>query len=205
MTRPRTGRAGTRLIGTALVGAALLGVLAMASCAGPTTSSAAAPAAPAGAAGAMPPRPRELPLNGIDACSVITSPLRTQLGVSSRMDRNRPADNLISSDCEWTNFPAQPQLALSVRLVLNRGIEPYLSQPGAQVITVSGFGAVELPALPANPAQGCIVRLDVASGQSAWVSFTSSGPIPGRTYDEMCARARTAAASVLAQLLARVR
>jgi len=197
MIRRRSG-----LVGAALVGAALLGVLAVAGCAGPTTSSAAAPA---GASDSLPPRPRELPLNGIDACSVITSPLRSQLGVTSRMNRNRPADNLNSSDCTWTNFPAQPQLALSVRLVLNQGIQPYLSQPGAQLITVSGFGAVQLPARPASPEQGCIVRLDVASGQSAWVSFTSDGPIPGRTYDEMCARARSASASVLAQLLARIR
>jgi len=197
MIRRRSG-----LVGAALVGAALLGVLAVAGCAGPTTSSAAAPA---GASDSLPPRPRELPLNGIDACSVITSPLRSQLGVTSRMNRNRPADNLNSSDCTWTNFPAQPQLALSVRMVLNQGIQPYLSQPGAQLITVSGFGAVQLPARPASPEQGCIVRLDVASGQSAWVSFTSDGPIPGRTYDEMCARARSASASVLAQLLARIR
>jgi hypothetical protein len=202
MSAPWMIRRRSAPVGAALVGVALLGVLAMAGCAEPTTTSAAAPAP---AAASLPPRPRELPLNGIDACSVITSPLRSQLGVSSRMDRNRPADNLNSSDCEWTNFPAEPQLALSVRLVLNQGIEPYLSQPGAQVITVSGFGAVQLPALPANPEQGCTVRLDVASGQSAWVSYTSDSPIPGRTYDEMCARARAAAASVLAQLLARVR
>ena len=202
MTAPWMIRRRSGLVGAALVGAALLGVLAVAGCAGPTTSSAAAPA---GASDSLPPRPRELPLNGIDACSVITSPLRSQLGVTSRMNRNRPADNLNSSDCTWTNFPAQPQLALSVRMVLNQGIQPYLSQPGAQLITVSGFGAVQLPARPASPEQGCIVRLDVASGQSAWVSFTSDGPIPGRTYDEMCARARSASASVLAQLLARIR
>jgi hypothetical protein len=195
--RHRTGR-----IGAALVGAALLSVLALAGCAEPTTTSAAALT---GAAGSLPARPRELPLNGIDACSVISSPLRSQLGVASRMDRNRPADNLNSSDCEWTNFPAQPQLALSVRLVLNQGIEPYLNEPGAQVITVSGYGGVELPARPANPGLGCIVRLDVAAGQTVWVSYTSDRPIPGRTYDEMCARARLASASVLAQLLARVR
>jgi len=202
MPAPWMIRRRSRLIGAALAGAALLGVLAMAGCAEPTTTSAAAPA---GASGSLPSRPRELPLNGIDACSVITSPLRIQLGVTSRMDRNRPADNLDSSDCTWTNFPGEPQLALSVRLVLNQGIQPYLIEPGAQVITVSGFGAVQLPARPANPEQGCIVRLDVASGQSAWVSYTSDGSIPGRTYDEMCARARSASASVLAQLLARVR
>jgi len=88
-------------------------------------------------------------------------------------------------------------------MVLNQGIQPYLSQPGAQLITVSGFGAVQLPARPASPEQGCIVRLDVASGQSAWVSFTSDGPIRAHLRRDV-REGRSASASVLAQLLARI-
>jgi len=196
------------LVGTGLAATALAALLGLAGCgsAPSATAPAGAVAADAPSSGAaLPQRPRSVPVDGIDACAVITSPLRLEFGVSSRMDRNPAGDGLASSDCEWTNFPAEPGLALFVRLVRNQGVDAYLGQPGAQLTTVSGFGAVELPGQLANPDEGCVVRVDVASGQSLWVGYTSDGPIPGRTHSEMCARARTASASVLAQLLARVR
>jgi hypothetical protein len=153
----------------------------------------------------LPPRPRELRLDGIDACSLITSGLRSQLTVYSRMNRDPAGDGLRSSDCEWTNFPAHPQLALSVRLVLDRGIESYLDDPQARVTEVSGYSAVDLPGLYPTRDDGCVVRVDVAAGQTLWSGYGSDGRVPGKTYDDMCDTARVAAQSELGQLRSRVR
>jgi len=76
MTAPWMIRRRSGLVGAALVGAALLGVLAVLVAPGRPPRP---PRRPPGFR-FVAARPRELPLNGIDACSVITSPLRSQLG-----------------------------------------------------------------------------------------------------------------------------
>jgi hypothetical protein len=159
----------------------------------------------AGPARPLPARPRELRLDGIDACSVITTGLRTQLHVTSRMNRAPAGDGLRGSDCEWTNFPARPGFALFVRLALDRGIEGYSEQPGGRVTEVSGYAAVDLPGPYAARDDGCGVRVDVAAGQTLWTGYGSDDRVPGQTYDEMCDRVHVAAQSELAQLRARSR
>jgi len=187
-------------------GVALAVLLAAAGCTGPAPAPVIAPShTPPASAKALPDRPRAVPLGGADACSMITPTLRGQLGVTARMDRHPAGDTLDSSDCQWTNFPADPGLALFVRLVRNQGIEPYLNLPAALLTSVSGFGAVDLPGQFAGPDEGCVVRVDVAPGQAVWAGYLSDGPVQGQTGEQMCAKAHTAAASVLAQLLARAR
>jgi len=195
------------------VGVALAVLLAVTGCAGaepPARSDQPSARAPASAPSTvpstlLPARPREVALAGADACSVITPALRGQLGVTARMDRRPAGDHLDSSDCQWTNFPADPGFALFVRLVRNQGVEPYLNLPAARLTSVSGFGAVDLPGQFADPDEGCVVRVDVAPGQAVWAGYSSDGPVPGQTGERMCASAHAAAASVLDQLSARAR
>ena len=162
------------------VGVALAVLLAVTGCAGAEPPARSDPPPASASSTVLPARPREVALAGADACSVITPALRGQLGVTARMDRRPAGDRLDSSDCQWTNFPADPGFALFVRLVRNQGIEPYLNLPAARLTSV-------------------------AARQAVWAGYSSDGPVPGQTGEQMCARAHAAAASVLDQLSARAR
>jgi hypothetical protein len=173
---------------------------------GSTAQPAASPTSAAAPARSLPPRPRDVRLNGVDPCTLITPALRGELyDLNDHFSHAKAIDPLPSSDCTITNVPEDQTFALTLRLVTVQGVDAYLTAPKIQVTSVDGFGALDQPGL--NDPSGnksCLVIVDVAQGQSLWVGFDSEEdtPPPGG-YQAMCGKAHTAADSVMQQLLAR--
>lgn len=193
----------------ALVGALLTGAL------GGCSTSADEPAAgpppgppepewsPTGVADtSLPRRPRDLRLDGIDPCTLMPAKLRAQLRVNTDMNRAPVQDGLRGPICEWLNAPLSPPYRLSVRLVQNRSIRPYLYDQDARISGVAGFGAVDLPGPLLPRDQGCVVRVDTGPEQSLWVGYMSEVPVDGQSYTRMCTNAHSAAEHVMSVLLA---
>jgi Protein of unknown function (DUF3558) len=186
---------------------AVLTLAAVSGCALPTRSSSPpageSSAAPTAPGKTFPPRPREVRLNGIDPCTLITPQLRKEMyNLADDGTHERMYDALISSNCSLLTY-GDPTYFFGVRLVTSQGADHYLRSAKTQVINVDGFGALDQPGL--NDLTGnaiCLVMVDVAPGQSLWVSFgTLDPPPPG--YQKMCTKANAAAASIMQQLLAK--
>jgi hypothetical protein len=163
-------------------------------------------------ASALPPRPHDVQLRGVDPCSLITPEIRAELyGLSDKVSHDKALDKLDSSDCTTTNLLNTPVDApiygLGVRLVFDQNAtqERGDNLNPTTVTTIGGFGAIQQPGLADNAGnQSCLFVIDTSDTQSLWVSFGLAGhgsAPPG--YAAMCAKARPAAESVLAQLLAR--
>jgi len=77
---------------------------------------------------------------------------------------------------------------------------------GAQVTSVAGFGAVEIPDERFGAQFTCDVRVDVAPDQGLWVAYAVElGDEPGATHELMCQRAHAAAETIMRDLLARTK
>jgi Protein of unknown function (DUF3558) len=152
----------------------------------------------------LPSRPREVRLNGIDPCTLITPKLRAELGeLNDHFSHEKAFDSLASSNCAITNVPHDPGYVLSLRLVTAQGADFYLASPKITVTSVNGFGSLDQPGLnDLAENRSCLVIVDVAQGQSLWVGFNGSNdtPPPGG-YQAMCSKAHIAAESIMQQLL----
>jgi hypothetical protein len=152
---------------------------------------------------AFPLRPREVRLNGIDPCTLITPQLRKEMyDLADDGTHERTHDALVSSNCNMLTY-GDPTYFFGVRLVTSQGADYYLPSPRTQLINVAGFGALQQPGLhDLTGNTGCLVIVDVAPGQSLWISFgTLDPPPPG--YQKMCDKVNVAAASIMQQLLAK--
>jgi hypothetical protein len=155
---------------------------------------------------ALPARPRDIQLDNIDPCQLITPATRQALfGLNDHPSRRKSAGAIASADCTVTNAPDDPGYGLTLRLVTGQGADSYLASPQTTVSTVSGFGALDQPGLnDVDQQHSCLVIVDVSPGQSLWVGFggTEAQPPPGG-YAAMCAKAHIAAEGVMHELLAR--
>jgi hypothetical protein len=195
-----------RAIGIAV--GAVLALALVSGCALPTRPSSPSAtgvnsAAPTVPGKTFPPRPREVRLNGVDPCTLVTPQLRSEMyDLADDGTHENMHDALISSNCSLLTY-GDPTYFFGIRLVTNEGADHDLSSPKTQVINVNGFGALDQPGLnDLNGNESCLVIVDVAPGQSLWVSFgTLDDPPPG--YQKMCNKANVAAESVMQQLLAK--
>ncbi|WP_219412952.1 DUF3558 domain-containing protein [Pseudonocardia nigra] len=135
----------------------------------------------------LPPRPRELPLDDVDPCALLTPTQRETLGLTDDSSRSRStAPGFVGPACSIRGY--QPRaVAINIALVTGSGIG-VLTGPGATTdditpITVAGF-----PALLARPASAdfCSVDIDTAEGQFIDVQFADGGRTPPIAQDELC-------------------
>lgn len=163
-----------------------------------------APPPPRAPSSTAPSRPHEVHVDGIDPCSLAGPDVTAELGVTSYTTRPKLQIETQSSICQWSNRPATPRLELEVWVVTDKSITDYSSEPGAQPSSVAGFPAIDSEFGVHEPDEACMVRIDVASGQGIWVSFTSDfGKLPGASHELMCRKAHVAAEGVMRALLAR--
>lgn len=175
--------------------------------AGCTTEVTGTPSAPSGVL--LPPRPREVRLDGVDPCSLLTPEQRAGLGLESEPKSSTAYVDLFHGEVRTCtmrgSYPASSLLGLSV--VTTAGIERW--QQGDLQAEVHPTEARGFPALTAVPVQHrdyCSVEVDVAAGQLLDIQFGSSGssgsslPIP---QEELCTRARLSADAAMTTLLVR--
>jgi len=194
----------TRLLPSlSVLSLSLLGLL-LAGCglaAEPTPSQAPVATAPNGQS--LPARPREIRLDGLDPCRLLTAEQQRRLNPDQPPTANY-GDR--GPSCQWGRGFTEPREGYLVRLRTNLGADQALAgPPGVRVVSVAGFGAVETFGQPADPDRTCILAIDVADGQSVDVLYDYTGKALPINRALACQRAATAADLVMQTLLAQVR
>jgi hypothetical protein len=174
-------------------------------CAGCTGSP--APVPPPQATGlALVPRPRDIPIDDVDPCSLLTPAQRAALKLEGDPSKSTDSGQFLgpTRNCTHLGF-GTPNIAISIALASGKGIERYTvegSQSDVSPLVVDGYPAVL--ARPQTFGDFCTVALDVAPGQLVDVQFSDGGgdqpPVP---MDDLCAGATATAAGVVQTLLRR--
>jgi hypothetical protein len=166
-------------------------------------SSASAPSAASSApsARALPPRPAELKLDGVNPCNLLTLADQGKLGVGAGTV-NDGADSYSSAGCRWSDPAGHPDNNWVALAVVRRGADAALrSSNGAQIGLVDGFPAVQTTSDSADPGLSCELFLDVAPGQTLSVEYVNRrGDYPNINHGIACQQAADAAKLMLANL-----
>lgn len=185
-------------------------VLLIGGCA--TVAGQPSPANPTGGASAdangieLPPRPREVRLDGVDPCELLTGEQRAELGLDGR-----PLSDSAPSDLYGGNVPScvirgsEPrEVFVGVNLVRSAGIERFSTSLGLAAelrpVQVRGFPA--LVVTPTRYTTYCTVVVDVAPGQLIDAQFSDGGGQPPVPQPQLCQGAEALADAVMASLLA---
>lgn len=154
----------------------------------------------------LPPRPREIRVDGLDPCTLAPPKVLSDAGIPSQPHAVPPKAPGVR-DCSWSRrYPQRPSGTLGVATATQQDVRNALSVNGSQVTTVAGFGAVEIPLDEAGAQFSCDVRVDVAPRQGLWVTYiVELGDEPGATHELMCQRAHAAAETIMRDLLARTK
>ncbi len=165
-------------------------VAALGGCAGPVAGTpSAAPAV----------RPREVRLEGVDPCSLLTPVQVAQLRLKGPGLKN-PDDQ--GRSCSWIRL-ASPAVGTLVSAVASRGIEAYDTDPrfnDVAAIAARGFPGVQLSFKTRH--DNCAVVVDVAPGQVLDVQYSTIGADVPISVSDLCAGARQVADDALDSLLA---
>jgi hypothetical protein len=164
---------------------------------------AVAPAEPSGIQ--LPPRPREVRVEGVEPCSLLTPEERAKLGLDARPVSDSAPSVLYNGGevplCTIGGF--QPRaIVVGLGVVTTAGIELFTSgKLAAQVrpIQVQGFPAVV--AEPTRFTEYCTVIVDVAPGQLLDVQFRDGGRRPPIPQDQLCRDAEQVAGLAMGTLL----
>ncbi|MEV1114285.1 DUF3558 domain-containing protein [Actinosynnema sp. NPDC049800] len=145
------------------------------------------------------PRPREVKLDGIDPCKVLTTAQMKELTVVEA-ERN-DGDIVKAGDepvCAYDNNDS-PRVTYEVGLVTSKGIEYWRGSGNVAVkqVEVGGYSAVQLT-FKGTSTVDCAVSVDVADGQQLYVDFSSIGQTPSQ--EQMCDNAKKAAELALVTL-----
>jgi hypothetical protein len=169
---------------------------------------ATAPAQPStpnpAAASALPSRPREVRIDGVDPCSLLTVAQRAELGLDQRPDFDRSPSLLypgVVSACVTGGLEPRA-IAVGVSVVTTAGIEFFTSgQLDAEVrpTQVNGFPAAV--AMPTRFSDFCSVVVDVARGQMVDVQARDGGRSPPIPQEQLCRDAEQAAVAAIDTLL----
>jgi hypothetical protein len=162
------------------------------------------PSAPSGVL--LPPRPREVRLDGVDPCSLLKPEQRAELGFTSRPTLSRPYVELFRGDVPTcTMYGSSPgAVLLGVGAVTTAGIERWKDDDLAARLrrtVVAGFPA--LVAVPTQSTAYCSVEVDVAPGQLLDVQVTDGGDTPPVPQEHLCTRASRTAEEMTQTLLSR--
>jgi hypothetical protein len=178
-------------------------VLLVAGCT--TVAGQPAPAAPTGIQ--LPPRPRDVRIDGVDPCTLLTPAQRAELGLDQRPVFDEwPSTLYIGgtvSACVIGGFEPRA-IAVGVSLVTTAGIELWTSgELAAEVRPVQMRGFPGVIARPTRFTEYCTAIVDVAPGQLLDIQFRDGGRRPPIPQDQLCRDAKVVAEAVMSTLLAR--
>ena len=153
-----------------------------------------------------PPRPREVRLDGVNPCSLLTPEQRAGLGLTSEPQASRPRVELFRGDVPTCTIRGPyPEAALLVSgAVTTVGVERWSQSDIAASVrptTVAGFPAVV--AVPTRFRDYCNVEVDVAPGQLLDVQYGAGGPQASVPQEQLCTRAAESAEMMMSALLHR--
>lgn len=153
----------------------------------------------------LPPRPREVPVDGVDPCTLLTEEDRAALGLDQYpvldVARSGLYNGGVTQLCSIRGFRPRV-IRMAVELSVTGGIELFL-RPGVRSeitpIQVAGFPAVR--ARPTTFDDFCDVVVDVAPGQVVQADVANGGGSPPIPQPELCREAERLAGLVMANLL----
>ena len=167
-----------------------------------TISGQAEPAAPSSSA---PARPRDVRIDGVDPCSLLTEQQRAELGLDAEPGLDvGPLPPYPGTDiplCLFGGFRPR-SVAVGVAVVATTGVDLFLS--GNLVADVRWTQAGGFPALVAIAPRNtdfCTVVVDVAPGQAVDVNLRLYGRDAGAPVESLCQDAERAADAVMNTLL----
>ena len=149
----------------------------------------------------IPPRPRELPLDGLDPCTLLTDAQIAQLKVTKvRPGEADEGHYKGTKDCLLNVDVVQPYYGYGLSAVTFEGIEVWLA-PGrnidpAKLISTGGYPAAEFHLQGAD--DECNVAVGVAEGQLLLVTVRPLGD--GFTLDQLCQMTEQAAEMAISTL-----
>lgn len=148
------------------------------------------------AAASLPPRPKDVPVAGVDPCALITAGQRAGLGVTAGV----PGPPAVHGGrtCEYRFTGAVPGAVFTVAAVADAGIQTWLDPTLADNVrpaSVGGFPALDITTKGTDLLQGCTTAVSVANGQMITVQLGL--PPRGTTTAQSCARTNQVAAAAL--------
>lgn len=151
----------------------------------------------------LPPAPREIRIDDLDPCTVLTADQLDRLRVGG--PDLAPATDSRGPICQWSGGASRRVFeGYLVEGILDSGPEfAFGNRRGATVITVAGFPAVQTQGNYAPADASCVVLLGVARGQTLQIAYDYNGPPETMTKDLACTKARTAAELAMQTLIAR--
>ncbi len=172
--------------------------------AGCTTVVEGTPSAPSGVL--LPPRPREVRLDGVDPCSLLTPEQRAELGLTSKPAYSNSYVELFRGEVPTcTIHSSRPDATIvGIGVVTTVGIERWQDPDLSADVhpeAVAGFPAVVT--VPTGSNAYCGVEVDVAVGQLLDVQVLDGGDVPPVEQSDLCERAVRSAEQAVRSLLAR--
>lgn len=180
----------------------LITLIAIAVCAG-CSEQANPPPSPAPLTGpALAPRPREIRVDDVNPCEILSAPQLTTLGVSR--PRFTPATATRGNTCQWSHSPDEPLDAYAVEIDTKSGIESSFDNPrGVRATLIAGFPTIETQGFHSPSNTSCGLVIDIARGQTVNVSYDYNGKQAPMNRDQACLKARGAAELAMQTLLQR--
>jgi hypothetical protein len=146
----------------------------------------------------LPARPRDLKLDGLKPCSVVSQDQSTQLGFDLPL-RSRTTEDRYKAEACVLEQSQEPFDSIDVLLVTTEGIEPWLSgdrNVDAWPVTVGGYPAVDYK-LKGTEDEECVTAIDVADGQQLVVDFQA---MVETDFHQLCQKTEQVAAAALQTL-----
>jgi Protein of unknown function (DUF3558) len=154
----------------------------------------------------LPARPRDLRLDGVEPCSLLTEQQRVELGLDGRPTSSTKPSVLFGGDetvCVFSGYDPRA-ISVGVGVVTTAGIELFESgQLDARVSATDVQGFRGVVALPTRFSDFCSVLVDVAAGQLLNVQFADGGRKPPIQQQQLCIGAQQVADAATQTLLTR--
>lgn len=194
----------SRAAGAAVVVCAVMTVAACSS----TESGQPSPAAPStsGFQGngtnhiTLPPRPRDIPMAGVDPCTLLTAAQQARFQVKAGV-RVPVGHEEVGLGCAYNNLNNAGGQGLDIAAITSPGIEhwlnPYLTDTITQV-SIAGFPALNVTPVLAQ-ATGCSTNVSVANGQM--LEIDNGLDATGMTKAQSCQKTNEVAQAAMATLL----
>ncbi|MCK2237424.1 DUF3558 domain-containing protein [Crossiella sp. S99.2] len=144
------------------------------------------------AGGALPPRPKDIRLDGLtpeQVCALVPEQRIKDLGVD-KVHETSDVGEFNDKGCRFARTTAKDGYSYLVTPTTQQGAEEWLKRSGAvtaRIVTAAGYPAVE-NRRPTD-SRGCFVDVSVAEGQRLGIQYAyDSQPVP-LTPDQLCAKA----------------
>lgn len=145
----------------------------------------------------IPPRPADLPLDGIKPCELFTKAQLTQLKITDPPSAKTSSGYFEAPGCDFEIATLETFRSYEVLTVTQEGIEPWLTgkrNVEAKLSEVAGYPAATywLRGAEGTNAQDCAAAVDVSDGQQLMVTADNDGD-RSFTLDQLCQMAEAAA------------